>query len=121
MVEQHSVYQDCDDKDQLSFHLTGWNKNILVAYSRLLPPGLAFKEPSIGRVITSPTIRGNRIGFELMTRSIDNIYELFGELPITIGAQVYLKKFYESFGFVICGEVYLEDGIKHMHMQRSYN
>jgi ElaA protein len=29
-----------------------------------------------------------------------------------------LQKFYESFGFVQSGEIYLEDGIEHIEMTR---
>ena len=119
VVEQHSVYQDCDDKDQHCFHVMGMDKDTLVAYSRLIPPGLAFDEPSIGRVLTSRSVRGNNIGRELMARSIDNVYALFGKLSITIGAQLYLKSFYESLGFIKTSDIYLEDGIQHIKMLRN--
>jgi ElaA protein len=117
IVEQNCPYQDCDDKDQSSYHLMGWQDDELVTYTRLLPPGLAYKEPSIGRVVTSSAVRGTGIGRELMTKSIEKLYELFGKGPITIGAQLYLKKFYESFGFKQLGDVYLEDGIEHIKMK----
>ncbi|MBA2250973.1 MAG: GNAT family N-acetyltransferase [Chitinophagaceae bacterium] len=117
VVEQDCVYQDCDDKDQEAWHLTGWQQNRLVAYSRLLPPGLVYEDPSIGRVLTSLTVRRTRVGRELMQRSIDKIYELFGKRPLLIGAQLYLKNFYESFGFVQAGEPYPEDGIEHIKMK----
>jgi ElaA protein len=38
---------------------------------------------------------------------------------IKIGAQQYLKKFYESFGFVQHGDVYDEDGIPHIYMYKE--
>jgi ElaA protein len=117
VVEQNCVFQDCDDKDQQSFHLSGWQQNKLVAYSRLVPPGLIYEEASIGRVITSPSVRGSNIGRELMKRSIAELYKLFNETPIKIGAQLYLKKFYESFGFVSCSDIYDEDGIDHIKMK----
>lgn len=116
VVEQNSVYQDCDDKDQHSYHLMGWQKEILVAYSRLIPPGMTYKNASIGRVITTATLRGKNIGRELVKLSIKHISELFNEHSITIGAQLYLKNFYESLGFIEAGDVYLEDGIKHIKM-----
>lgn len=118
-VEQNCVYQDCDDKDQQSYHFMGWLQNKLVAYTRLLPPGVAFEEVSIGRVVTSPSIRRMKVGKELMQRSIEKLHELFGESKIKIGAQLYLKSFYESLGFTKCSDVYLEDGIEHIKMQRN--
>lgn len=116
VVEQNCPFQDCDDKDQQSFHFGGWQKNKLMAYSRLMPPGLAYEETSIGRVVTSLSSRGSQIGKELMVKSIEKLYDLYGKTPIKIGAQLYLKSFYESLRFAICSDVYLEDGIKHIKM-----
>lgn len=116
VVEQNCVFQDADNKDQYCWHLCGWNGNKLVAYTRLVPPGVAYKEPSIGRVVTSPACRNTGAGKVLMQRSIEKCYELFGKQSIKIGAQLYLKKFYESFGFVQTSEVYLEDDIEHIEM-----
>jgi ElaA protein len=52
-----------------------------------------------------------------MKRSIDKIIELYGRVSITIGAQLYLKSFYESLGFIKTGDIYLEDNIEHIKMQ----
>ncbi len=117
VVEQDCVFQDCDDKDQQSYHYMGWQRDKLVAYTRLMPPGIAYANSSIGRVVTSSLVRGNKIGRELMKRSINKMIKLFGKVSITIGAQLYLKNFYESFGFIKTGDIYLEDGIEHIKMQ----
>jgi ElaA protein len=120
IVEQNCPYLDMDGKDQLSFHLMGMNdKQELVAYARLLPAGLAFKEVSIGRVLSSSAARGSGAGMELMQTAIQYIHKEFGEVPIHIGAQLYLKKFYERLGFVQVSEMYLEDDIEHIEMLRE--
>ncbi len=119
IVEQNCPYQDCDGTDHESFHFMGWQKNKLVAYTRLIPAGISYTEISIGRVVTSSAIRGTKTGRELMNRSIEKIYELFQVQPIKIGAQLYLKHFYESLGFETCSEIYLEDGIEHIKMLRK--
>lgn len=116
VVEQNCPYLDPDGKDLSSWHLMGWDGNKLVAYSRLLPAKLAFEEISIGRVVSSPAYRGTGAGRELMKRAIENAYQLFGEQPIRIGAQLYLQKFYESLGFKQVSEMYLEDDIPHIEM-----
>jgi ElaA protein len=116
VVEQNCVFQDADDKDQASFHLLGYKKNNLVAYTRLVPPGVIYPEASIGRVVTSPAARGTGLGKELMQQSLSSAYHLFGTVPIKIGAQLYLKKFYVSFGFYQISDTYLEDGIEHIYM-----
>lgn len=119
VVEQNCVFQDADNKDQLSYHLMGWNNEVLIAYARIIPAGVAYNLPSIGRVVTSPRVRRNGTGKILMKESIVAIEKLFGNVSIQLGAQLYLKKFYESFGFVQSSDIYPEDGIEHIEMIRS--
>lgn len=120
VVEQNCVFQDADGKDQSAWHLMGFSDdNQLAAYTRLLPAGAAYDEASIGRVVTAAFARNSGIGKKLMIESINTIYNLFGKQPIKIGAQLYLKRFYESFGFQQTSEVYLEDGIEHIEMLLS--
>ncbi len=116
VVEQNCVFQDADNKDPDCHHLMIWDKENLVAYARLLPPGLAYEAMSIGRIISSPVYRGTGAGKLLVTKSIAACKELFGEGIIQIGAQLYLKKFYESFGFRQISDIYLEDNIEHILM-----
>lgn len=119
VVEQNCPYQDCDNIDPQAYHFMGWQQNKLVAYTRLIPAGIMFAEMSIGRVVTSPSVRRMKIGKELMEKSMEKLYELFGRSSIKIGAQLYLKSFYESLGFAAYNEVYLEDGIEHIKMVRK--
>jgi ElaA protein len=116
VVEQNCVFLDMDNKDQHCHHLMGWSDAGLLGYSRILRSGISYVESSIGRVVTSPLARGLGVGRDLLNKSIDTLYELYGKQPIRIGAQCYLIKFYESFGFVQKGEIYLEDGIEHIQM-----
>lgn len=119
VVEQNCVFLDMDHKDQECHHLMGILNNQLVAYTRLVPPGHIYEQPSIGRVVTAPEIRNSGIGKELIRRSIAGIQKLYGNTPIKIGAQLYLKRFYESFGFEQISNVYMEDGIEHIYMLKS--
>jgi ElaA protein len=118
-VEQNCAYLDCDDKDQPSWHLSGYKDNVLIAYSRIIPAGVAYHEVSIGRVITHKHHRMTGAGKELMKLSIEHCERLFGHQPIRIAAQKYLKRFYEDFGFEDVGHEYLEDGILHLIMLRQ--
>jgi ElaA protein len=121
VVEQDCVFQDMDNKDQQCLHLMGWQhdtagSNRLIAYTRLVPPGIAYSQPSIGRVVTSPSARAGGNGRVLMEKSIEEVYRLFGNQPIKIGAQLYLQKFYASLGFIKTSGIYLEDNIEHIEM-----
>ena len=55
----------------------------------------------------------------LVRESIQACISQFGNLPIRIGAQLYLEKFYRDFGFETCSEPYDEDGILHIYMVKS--
>ena len=103
--------------DASAFHFCGWLENKLVAYCRLLPPGISYPGmASIGRVVTDPAHRNDGLGKIMMSKAILKTYELFDVSGIKIGAQQYLTKFYEDLGFVISSEPYLEDGIPHLEM-----
>jgi len=119
IVEQNCPYQDLDNKDLKSWHLMGTEDDKLLAYSRLLAPGISYSESSIGRIVSSPSARKSGIGKKLVAESIDQIKKLFKTDTIRIGAQLYLKKFYESFGFIQDGDIYPEDNIPHIIMLRK--
>ncbi|MEY4934882.1 MAG: hypothetical protein RIS64_1241 [Bacteroidota bacterium] len=119
VVEQNCPYLDADGKDLASWHFMGRDSesNQLMAYTRLLPKGVAYEtEISIGRVVTHPQVRKTGAGRDLMTQSLKQIRALLPNQPIRIGAQCYLIAFYESFGFQTDGETYMEDGIPHIEM-----
>ena len=116
VVEQNCAFLDADDKDQKCYHLSGYDNDNLVAYVRLVPPGISYKEPAIGRVVTSPAYRGSGAGKALMIRAIEVCTLIFAENIIRIGAQLYLQKFYTSLGFIQSSDEYDEDGIPHNEM-----
>ncbi len=119
VVEQNCVYLDLDGKDKLALHLFGEFDGEIVAHARLFKAGISFDNASIGRVTVAVKYRDRKWGHDLMREAIAGILSHFGESKITIGAQLYLKKFYENQGFVQTSEMYLEDDIPHIVMQRT--
>lgn len=119
IVEQNCVYQDIDGKDQKALHVLGYHEGELVAYCRLFDAGYYFDNASIGRVIVAEKHRENKWGHDLMREAIAGVSTHFGKSQITISAQLYLQKFYESHGFVKTSEMYLEDDIPHIQMKRG--
>ena len=119
VVEQNCVYQDIDGKDEKALHVLGTFDGNVVAYSRLFAPGYYFDNASIGRVVVANAYRDKKWGHDLLIASIAGIKSEFNTTVITISAQLYLKKFYESHGFVKKGEEYLEDGIPHIRMDKA--
>lgn len=118
VVEQSCPYLDMDDKDYKSFHVLGYDNGKLVACTRLVPVGISYDiEPSIGRVVTHPSVRSLGYGKLLMEYSINETKKRFNSSVIVIGAQLYLNKFYQNLGFIPEGEMYLEDNIPHITMR----
>lgn len=117
VVEQNCPYQDLDDKDQVATHVWYTDDNgAVIAYCRLLPAGISYAEPSIGRVAADPAIRGRNIGRQLMENAIQYMQQQWGEPAIRISAQLYLQRFYESLSFERVSDVYPEDDIPHIEM-----
>lgn len=119
VVEQNCVYQDIDGKDQKALHLIGEYDSKIVAYARLFKAGDYFEESSIGRVVVGMNYRDKKWGHQLMKEAIMAIERYFQSRQITISAQLYLQKFYESHEFVATGNPYLEDDIPHIRMKRN--
>lgn len=116
VVEQNCVYLDLDGKDKVALHLIGEYEGNIVAHARLFKPGISFDNASIGRVVVDANYRAKKWGHDLMQEAIAGIANQYNETAITIGAQLYLKNFYESHGFVQTSEMYLEDDIPHIEM-----
>ncbi len=116
IIGQHCIFQDADDKDQKAWHLCAWNNDQLLAYARIFAPGEVYNEASIGRVVNASKVRRTGVGKALMHRPINTVYQLFGRVPIQIGAQLYLQSFYENMGFVQKSDIYLEDNFEHIKM-----
>lgn len=116
VVEQNCPYQDVDGKDLKSLHVCGYSESgQLCAYARLVKPGISYKEWSIGRVVTSPSVRLTGAGEALMRACMAYFREQSID-SVRISAQSYLHDFYAKYGFVRVSEEYLEDDIPHMEM-----
>jgi ElaA protein len=119
VVEQNCPYQEVDGKDKVSYHVFAQDKqNTIVAVARIVPPGVSYKEWSIGRVAIAEDFRGLKLGYALMEQSIAFIQEKEPNAQIRISAQSHLQQFYENLGFVFTGKAYDEDGIPHIEMLR---
>ncbi len=116
VVEQNCPYPELDGKDTESIHCYLKSGKEILAYARLLPAGLSYKEISIGRVLVNQAYRKKGLGHSLMSFVMDEIVRLYGNSNIRISAQDYLIKFYEFHGFKSTGKSYLEDGIPHTEM-----
>lgn len=119
-VLEQGPYLDPDGVDRQSWHLLGRDAGgALVSYLRIVDPGVKYEEPSIGRVITAPEVRGNGSGRALMAEGMAGCDRHWPGSAVRISAQAHLERFYRGFGFLRVGENYIEDTIPHVEMLRS--
>ena len=118
VVEQKCLYLDLDGKDEKSIHIYFLDESSyeIICYCRVLRKGVSYKTSSIGRVVTNPKYRGQGYARKLLLEAIGVVRDKFKENEITIGAQNYLRAFYESLGFKAISDIYDEDGIPHIDM-----
>ena len=123
VVEQKCAFLDADGLDAHAWHLLGWMRHdgapALVAYLRVVDPGVKYREPSLGRIVTAPSVRRTGLGRRLVGEGIARTAGLHAGMPIRIGAQCYLEPFYAAFGFRTVSQPYDEDGIAHVEMLRD--
>ncbi len=119
-VLEQGPYLDPDGIDRKAWHLLGRDATgALMGYLRIVDAGVKYDEPSIGRVITAPEVRGNGSGRVLMTEGMAGCERHWPGRAVRISAQAHLERFYNSFGFVRVGANYGEDNIAHVEMLRS--
>lgn len=114
VVEQNCVYQDLDDVDKEAYHVFLREEGKIMGYARVVDKGKRLDEVSVGRVISLKRRCG--VGSTLMKTALSVAKERFGAEKVMVGAQVYALPFYESVGFRVISEEYLEDGIPHVYM-----
>lgn len=119
IVEQNCAYQDIDGLDETAYHMWHEDENGIAAYVRLLPPGVRFEDPAIGRVIA--VRRRSGVGSQIVRTAQSAVREVFGTDSVTIEAQVYAREFYEKLGFVQQSDEFDEDGIPHILMRWTAN
>lgn len=120
VVEQDCVYQDIDGKDPKALHIILKKSDRIVAYTRCFAPGIYFDEAAIGRVVVAVNERKHGYGHDIMEASVNAIKTRYNTNSIKLSAQTYLIQFYESHGFIVQGETYLEDGIPHIQMLKEH-
>jgi ElaA protein len=120
-VLEQGPYLDVDGHDRSAWHLLGRDQGTsLLAYLRVVDPGVKYDEPSIGRVVTAPEVRGTGLGRALMREGLAGCARRWPGMPVRISAQARLKRFYAELGFSSIGDEYLEDGIPHLQMLWSH-
>jgi ElaA protein len=120
VVEQNCVFPDMDGIDPACEHLCGHDADQrLVAYLRLVPPGIKAPQPALGRLVTARNVRGTGLGRAAVREGIRHCASRYPGQDIFLSGQQHLENFYASLGFISFTEPYLEDGISHVNMLRK--
>ncbi len=118
VVEQDCPYQELDVNDKKSYHVFYKDKGTIVAVLRIYIDDVN-KRVNVGRVAVDVDFRKFGIAKNMMLASLSFINNNFKNEIIFLSAQTYLINFYESLGFNIQGEEFLEDGILHINMSKN--
>lgn len=119
VLEQKCAYVDADGKDPQAHHLLGIENGELVAYARLFTPQGEEDALVFGRVVTAKSARNKGYGKKLIQALLTYCDTHFPGISLKCSAQLYLKHFYQSFGFKTTSEPYNTDGIPHIAMRRD--
>ena len=121
VVEQTCPYPELDEKDRHgeAIHLLGSEEDDLIAYARLLAPGVSYADASIGRFAVKELQRHQGLGSQLLDECLQEIKRQWTGSAIRISAQAHLQEFYEEFNFKKVSDIYLEDDIPHIEMLKN--
>ncbi len=117
VVEQRCIYQELDGLDASSMHYIVKDSDQVVACLRVIPPAENESRFRIGRVAVSSQWRKHGIARMMLLKAIQKLRFDDPACVIFLDAQTYLLDFYQSLGFSIDGDEFLEDGIPHTPMQ----
>eukprot|EP01029_Cantina_marsupialis_P024104 TRINITY_DN6124_c4_g1_i1.p1 TRINITY_DN6124_c4_g1~~TRINITY_DN6124_c4_g1_i1.p1 ORF type:complete len:164 (-),score=22.67 TRINITY_DN6124_c4_g1_i1:877-1368(-) len=119
---------DIDGVDVNCFHIfIRYGDEDIVAYGRILIPNLDHGEEHLdsptcafGRLLVVSEHRGKGLAKKIVGEIIEFTKKKWGVKVILIHAQAYLKDFYESFGFEVRSEPFIEAGIPHLKMELEF-
>ncbi len=120
-LEQGVDCEDLDGVDSSCVHMWGEESGELAGYLRMIPAGIVYEQPSIGRVLTREPYRRKGLSRRMMKAAIDYMKLEMGAGEIMISAQAYLTGYYSEFGFEVVSNEYLDGGIPHYKMLLKIN
>jgi ElaA protein len=113
VLEQECLFRDLDGLDLLpeTRHVVLEDEHgVVLGCARVTDDRDCWR---IGRVALHPTVRGRGWGDRLMEAAL----QVCPDKPVVLDAQAPLADWYASFGFVVSGPEFLDDGIPHVPMR----
>ena len=100
-------------------HVVAYCRGVAAATGRMMvhaPPG---EHLHIGRVAVLREYRGQGLGRAVML-ALHNEAQRRGYAGVALGSQLHAIPFYETLGYIVSGEVYLDAGIEHRWIDVSF-
>lgn len=117
VVEQNCPYPELDNRDQEAVHVWLEDADGILAYLRIMDRGVESEHVSLGRVVAARRHEG--LGSKILAEGIRVAKDIFQTGTLYLEAQTYAIPFYESQGFQVVSEPFMEDGIPHVKMLRE--
>ncbi|AKB37341.1 hypothetical protein MSSAC_2751 [Methanosarcina siciliae C2J] len=109
--------EELDEADLSSWHVVVYASDRPVATGRLCNNERTWL---IGRISVLKEFRGKQIGKLVVEKLLEKAVEL-GTGAVHINAQTHAVSFYEKFGFIAYGEIFLEANIEHISMIKIFD
>jgi predicted GNAT family N-acyltransferase len=106
---------DRDGRDHEAVHLVAVGDGRIVGTLRLLPAGEVSR---LGRMVVEAGLRGSGVGARLLQLADEVALEM-GHRRITLHAQLRARSVYERAGYEDQGDVFVEQGIEHVAMEKD--
>lgn len=115
-VEEQGFRYDYDDKDDISWHIVGYENGSVIGAARMYK--LSETSYKIGRVAVRKDCRHNYIG-DLMMKTLQDKIVGLGAIEAVVSSQIEARGFYEYEGYEAEGDEYLEEGALHILMKKD--
>jgi len=110
-----SLEADQDGRDAEALHIVAVDGERLVGTCRLVFEGELAR---LGRMAVEPALRGRGIGARLAAAA-EYEARAEGASRLRLHAQIAARTLYERAGYEAVGDVFMEEGIPHLTMERS--
>ncbi|MCK5725248.1 MAG: GNAT family N-acetyltransferase [Thiotrichaceae bacterium] len=105
-----------DEFDSLAIHCCVQDQETMIATLRLVAQ--ENNVVKLGRLVVAKSYRRQGIATELMHYAIQYSQQVLEAKTLLLGAQCYIKIFYQPFGFTEYGDVFDDAGIPHIMMKK---
>ncbi len=118
-VEEQGVPLEMEQDvfDATATHVIALQSGEVVATGRLLLDETS-DQVRLGRMAVTTALRGQGLGAKVLA-CLEDQARLQGKASVLLHAQTSVRAFYEKFGYIAHGQVFLEAGISHISMRKS--